>query len=116
MGTTTAITTSTTTTTITTTTTATMTNSPTTTTSGQVPTSGQVSMTCGDVKRAYRAAACCGNPGKVIEFSSARRLATTDEEGLLARIKKTLTDTKKRGGAEEARRLWKSLREASEAY
>ena len=71
------------------------------------PTSGSM-QTCGDVKKTYKAAGCCGNPS--MPFDQARRLAssTTDDE-LLESVKAVLRQAKTEGGTAKAKSLAKRI-------
>lgn len=71
--------------------------------------SGSGSMTkCDDVKMAYKAAGCCGNPQKDFTMMNAgRRLSREDE--LLESVKAELRRAEAKGGATQARALAKSI-------
>eukprot|EP00930_Biecheleria_cincta_P016965 TRINITY_DN1361_c1_g1_i1.p1 TRINITY_DN1361_c1_g1~~TRINITY_DN1361_c1_g1_i1.p1 ORF type:complete len:328 (-),score=73.71 TRINITY_DN1361_c1_g1_i1:76-1059(-) len=62
--------------------------------------------TCGDVKQAYKAAGCCGNPQKAFPMPS-RRLSEEDE--LLEAVKAELRRAEAEEGATKARALAKSI-------
>lgn len=67
-------------------------------------------MTCGEVKEAYRAQECCGQPGKAIDLRRLRRMsAQPDDAALLHAIKAAFQKAQAKGGA-EARRLNSKIR------
>lgn len=60
--------------------------------------------TCGDVRKAYKAAGCCGNPSK--PFDKTRRLASSPtEDELLESVKAALRQAKAEGGTSKAKSL-----------
>lgn len=70
--------------------------------------SGSGSMTkCGDVKKAYKAAGCCGNPQKDFTMMNSGRRLSEDE--LLESVKAELRRAEAKGGATRARALAKSI-------
>lgn len=76
--------------------------------------------TCGDVKKAYKAAGCCGNPTKSFTWPAdqKRRLssAAASEAELLESVKAALRKAELEGGKTKARRLSKMIDSIVESY
>merc|ERR1712183_494916 len=75
-------------------------------------------VTCGEVKEAYKASNCCGNPSA--PFSAGRRLvAPLKPEGttpLLLKVRKAIRDAKQQGGARSARLEAERIMAVVESY
>jgi len=66
-------------------------------------------MTCRDMKKAFKASGCCGNP--MGNFTMDRRLSTAvDDDEILIRIETTLQNTKAKKGSKKSAKLAAQMR------
>jgi hypothetical protein len=71
---------------------------------------GDSMTTCGDMKRAYKMAGCCGNPTKTFTIPDGmKRRRLSSEEELLESVKAALQNAKEVGGPSKAKSLAKAM-------
>jgi hypothetical protein len=75
---------------------------------------------CGEIKRAYKAQHCCGNPNNLFALPSSRRLSATadrdDRHSLLDSIKRKLSDAHTKAGSAKAMQLASKIMRVLEPY
>merc|ERR1712137_556443 len=65
--------------------------------------------TCGEVKMAYKAAKCCGQPSKAFMMTAENDRRLSSDEDLLEAVKTALKRSEEHGGASAARSLSKKI-------
>jgi len=82
------------------------------------PATTKQTMTCSEVKAAYKAASCCGNPSKSFTITSSRRLLADSDsyyENLLDNIREALEESQMSGGSSESKQLAELINRAADS-